>query len=93
MSLAFFKAHNCIYPTKEAHDQNMERKLAQLLNGERCCQCKLGDLSSILRTQMNTDGNNRHCKILFFIYVQWYAYVHTYNKKNIFYEMWDRALL
>ena len=69
MSLASFKAHNCIYPTKEAHDQNMERKLAQLLNGERCCQCKLEDLSSILRTQMNTDGNNRHRKILFFIYV------------------------
>lgn len=67
--LAFFKAHNCIYSTKEACNQNMECKLVRLLHGESCCQCKLEDLSSILRTQVNTNGNHRHRKILFFIYV------------------------
>lgn len=69
MPLAFFKAHNCIYSTKETYDQNKEYKLVRLLNGERCCQRKLEDLSSILGTQMNSDGNNRHRKILFFTYM------------------------
>lgn len=69
MPLAFFKAHNCIYSIKEVYDKNKEYKLVRLLNGERFCQCKLKDLNSILRTQMNSDGNNRHHKILFFIHM------------------------